>query len=113
MFENDYGAERLSAEDLSAMEKKKILDTLSNVLGFNCSDFGEVMDNGVMNGLIYHSLDDVKKDCESIKTLANLLDYEDKDFRVYKCDDGFYAIFTPKELGELPKEESKLYTEVE
>ena len=113
MFENDYGAERLSAEDLSSMEKKKILDIFSNVLGFDCSDFGEVMDNGVMNGVLYPLLKDAKKACESIKALANLLDYEDKDFRVYKQDDGFYGIYTPKELEELPKEVSELFTEVE
>ncbi len=94
------------------MEKKEILDTLSNVLGFNCSDFGEVMDNGIMNGALYRLLSDAKKACENIKALANLLDYEDKDFRVYKRDDEFYVIYTPKELEDLPEEISELYSEV-
>lgn len=94
------------------MEKKEILDIFSNVLGFDCSDFGEVMDNGIMNGALYPSLDDAKKSCESIKALANLLDYEDKDFRVYKRDDNFYVVYTPKELEELPKEILELYTKV-
>lgn len=94
------------------MEKKEILDTLSNVLGFNCSDFSEVMANGVMDGHLYNSLDWAKRDCESIKALANLLDYEDKDFRVYKSDNDLYAIFTPKELEGFPEEESEIYTEV-
>lgn len=94
------------------METKEILDTLSNVLGFNCSDFGEVMANGVMDGHLYDSLDWAKRDCNSIKALADLLGHDDNDFRVYKCDNGLYAIFTPKELGEFPKEESEIYTEV-
>lgn len=94
------------------MEKKEILDTLSNVLGFNCSDFGEVMANSVVDGHLYHSLDEAKKDCESIKALATLLDYEDKDFKVYKSDGELYAIFTPKELEGFPKEEQEIYSEV-
>ena len=94
------------------MEKKEILDTLSNVLGFNCSDFGEVMANSVVDGRLYKSLDEVKKDCESIKALATLLDYEDNNFKVYKRDDDLYAIYTPKELEDFPEEISEAYSEV-
>lgn len=96
------------------MEKKEILDILSNVLGFNCSDFGEVVDNGVVGDRLYDSseLDCAKKDCESLKALATLLDYEDNNFKVYKRDDGFYAIYTPKELGGLPDEILETYSEV-
>ena len=96
------------------MGKKKILDTLSNVLGFNCSDFGEVLDNGVVGNRLYDAseLDKAKKDCESIKALATLLDYEDNNFKVYKRDDGFYVIYTPKELEVLPDEILETYSEV-
>lgn len=92
------------------MEKKEILNTLSNVLGFNCSDFGEVMANGVMDGHLYESLDWAKRDCESITALATLLDYEDNNFRVYKCDDDLYVIHTPKEVEDIDCD--NLYTEV-
>ena len=96
------------------MEKKEILNTLSAVLGFDCSDFGEVIDNGVVGERLYDSreLDCAKEDCESIKALATLLDYEDNNFKVYKRDDGFYAIYTPKELEALPEEISEAYSEV-
>ena len=84
------------------MQKKEILDTLSNVLGFDCSNFGEVMANGVLDGHFYDSLDLAKKVCESIKALATLLDYEDNNFKVYKIDDAeLYAIYTPKEVGNV------------
>jgi hypothetical protein len=94
------------------MEKKEILDTLSNVLGFNCSDFGEVIANSVVDGHLYDSLDWAKRDCESIKALATLLDYEDNNFKVYKRDDERYAIYTPKELESFPEEISEVYSEV-
>lgn len=94
------------------MEKKEILDTLSNVLGFNCSDFGEVIANSVVDGHLYDSLDWAKRDCDSIKALATLLDYEDNNFKVYKRDDERYAIYTPKELESFPEEISEAYSEV-
>lgn len=96
------------------MEKKEILDTLSNILGFDCSDFGEVIANGVVGERLYDSseLDLAKKDCEKVKALATLLDYEDNNFRVYKRDDGMYAIYTPKELESFPEEISEVYSEV-
>ena len=94
------------------MEKKKILDTLSAVLGFDCSNFGEVIDNGVVDGHLYHVLDEAKTDCEKIKALATLLGYEDNNFRVYKRIDNLYGIYTPKELEGLPDEISEAYSEV-
>ena len=96
------------------MEKKEILDKLSAILGFNCSDFGEVIANGVVGERLYDAgeLDLAKKDCEKVKALATLLDYEDNNFKVYKRDDGFYAIYTPKELEDLPDEISEIYSEV-
>ena len=94
------------------MEKKEILDTLSAVLGFDCSDFGEVIANGIVGERLYDVLDWAKEDCEKVKALATLLDYEYNNFRVYKRDDNLYAIYTPKELESFPEEISEAYSEV-
>jgi hypothetical protein len=65
------------------MEKTEILKTLSDVLGFDCSDFGEVMENGIVGGVLYDTKEEAEDACKKIRALAEMLDYSDKSFKVY------------------------------
>ena len=84
------------------MEKTKILKTLSDVLGFDCSNFGEVMENGILDGLAYNTKEEAEVACKKIRALAELLDYSDKSFKAYydkNCS--YYIVATDKEIAEI------------
>ena len=85
------------------MEKTEILKTLSDVLGFDCSDFGEVMENGILDKG-YDTKEEAEVACKKIRALAELLNYSDKDFKVY-YDGNYccaYVVATDKEMERLP-----------
>ena len=66
------------------MEKKtqKALKILSDVLGFDCSSFKEVVENSAMQQF-YFSLEEAIDVNKKLNALAGLLGYEDT-FKVYK-----------------------------
>ena len=87
------------------MEKTEILKTLSDVLGFDCSNFGEVMENGIVGGIAYATKEEAEDACKKIRALAELLDYSDKSFKVYYSDClSEYVVENDETIEEYPDE---------
>ena len=86
------------------MEKTKILKTLSDVLGFDCSNFGEVMENGIVGGVPYATKEEAEAACKKIRALAELLNYHDKSFKVYHSDSLGYIVENDEAIEEYPDE---------
>ena len=63
-------------------ETQKALKILSDVLGFDCSSFKEVVENSAMQQF-YFSLEEAIDVNKKLNTLAGLLGYDDT-FKVYK-----------------------------
>lgn len=65
------------------MDIQNALKILSDVLGFDCSSFSEVMENGILQDF-FTSEEDAKVAAKKINALAELLGYEDNTFKAYK-----------------------------
>ena len=93
------------------MDVQNALKILSDVLGFDCSSFGEVMDNGILQNF-FNSEEDAKAAAKKINALADLLGYEDNTFKAYKRKDtgydDYYEVFSDQEI--FGSEFEKYYT---
>lgn len=78
------------------MEIHEALKILSDVLGFDCSSFEEVMNNGTLQ-IFFSSKDEAKTAVKKISALADLLGHEDNIFKIYKYKDNYYGIFSNNE----------------
>ena len=83
------------------METQKALKILSDVLGFDCSSFKEVMDNGTLRSFS-GSLEDAKDTARKLNALAELLGHENT-YKVYKDNmlfkgRVFYTVMNDSEL---------------
>lgn len=92
------------------MENKvEVLKILSDVLGFNCANFGEVMANGIMDGKLYTTKEEAEVACKKIRALAEMLFYHDKSFKVYFEKEAwfdknisYYMVANDEEFEQLP-----------
>ena len=64
------------------MNAQNVLKILSDVLGFDCSSFEEVVDNGTLRSFS-DSLEDAKDTARKLNALAELLGHENT-YKVYK-----------------------------
>ena len=82
------------------MDIQNALKILSDVLGFDCSSFSEVMENGILQNF-FTSEEDAKVAAKKINALAELLGYEDNTFKVYKRkgtgNDNYYEVLSNNE----------------
>lgn len=90
------------------MEIQNALKTLSDVLGFDCSSFEEVVDNGTLREFS-GSLEDAKDTARKLNALAELLGHENT-YKVYKNGmlfEGkvFYTVMNDSELESELKQE--------
>ena len=83
------------------MDVQNVLKILSDVLGFDCSSFEEVVDNGILrefSGLLESAKDTARK----LNALAELLGHENT-YKVYKNNllfkgQVFYTVMNDTEL---------------
>ena len=80
------------------MDIQNALKILSDVLGFDCSSFEEVVDNGILRSLS-SSLEYAKDTAKKLNALAELLGYEDNTFKAYKRKDtgNYYEVLSNNE----------------
>ena len=87
------------------MDVQNALKILSDVLGFDCSSFSEVMENGILQDF-FTSEEEAKVAAKKINALAELLGYKDNTFKAYKCkdykrkgtgNDNYYEVLSNKE----------------
>ena len=82
------------------MDVQNALKILSDVLGFDCSSFSEVMENGILQDF-FTSEEDAKVAAKKINALAELLGYEDNTFKAYKRkdtgNDNYYEVLSNNE----------------
>lgn len=83
------------------MNIQDALKILSDVLGFDCSSFKEVMDNGTLRSFS-GSLEDAKDTARKLNALAELLGHENT-YKVYKDNmlfkgRVFYTVMNDSEL---------------
>ena len=82
------------------MDIQDALKILSDVLGFDCSSFSEVIENGILQNF-FSSEEDAKSAAKKINALADLLGYEDNTFKAYKRkdtgNDNYYEVFSDNE----------------
>ena len=95
------------------MDIQNTLKILSDVLGFDCSSFEEVVDNGILRSLS-SSLEYAKDIAKKLNALAELLGHENT-YKVYKNNllfkgQVFYTVMNDTELKtELKSEFAKCY----
>ena len=95
------------------MDIQNALKILSDVLGFDCSSFSEVMDNGILRSLS-SSLEYAKDTAKKLNALAELLGHENT-YKVYKNNllfkgQVFYTVMNDTKLKtELKSEFAKCY----
>ena len=93
------------------MDIQNALKILSDVLGFDCSSFEEVVDNGILRSLS-NSLESAKDTARKLNALAELLGHENT-YKVYKNNllfkgQVFYTVMNDTELeSELKSEFGK------
>lgn len=73
------------------MNIQDALKALSDVLGFDCSSFEEVVSNGTLTSFSC-SLKEVKDTARKLNTLAELLGHENT-YKVYKSNMLFNGVF--------------------
>ena len=80
------------------MDIQNALKILSDVLGFDCSSFSEVMDNGILRSLS-SSLEYAKDTAKKLNALAELLGYEHNTFKAYNRKDtgNYYEVLSNNE----------------
>ena len=83
------------------MNAQNVLKILSDVLGFDCSSFEEVVDNGTLRSFS-DSLEDAKDTARKLNALAELLGHENT-YKVYKDNilfkgKVFYTVMNDSEL---------------
>ena len=83
------------------MDIQNALKILSDVLGFDCSSFEEVVDNGTLKSFS-GSLEDAKDTARKLNALAELLGHENT-YKVYKDNllfkgRVFYTVMNDSEL---------------
>ena len=95
------------------MDVQNALKILSDVLGFDCSSFEEVVDNGTLRSLS-SSLEYAKDTAKKLNNLAELLGHENT-YKVYKNNllfkgQVFYTVMNDTKLKtELKSEFAKCY----
>ena len=80
------------------MDVQNALKILSDVLGFDCSSFSEVMENGILQNF-FTAEENAKVAAKKINALAELLGYEDNTFKAYKRKDtgNYYEVLSNNE----------------
>ena len=82
------------------MDIQNALKILSDVLGFDCSPFSQVMENGILQAFFTWD-EEAKVAAKKINALAELLGYEDNTFKAYKRkgtgNDNYYEVLSNNE----------------
>ena len=88
------------------METKKILENLSEVLGFNLLDFNEVMDNSCCGSLFFENQKDIAiSQRDALNYICKNLYNNGKEFHLYRVhNNGDISLFVETE------EDLKLYS---